>query len=314
MPANNRTMNAMITEFSPHARQLVADHEAAFPGTARFLGAIDEARNIIDAMPPEFSFTFYLDPSPQKMGSDPALVFPRLLSETEGWLGCVVYSIAYRLGQFLDDVITGVNNARPYRSVSAARSLVELSAFVYHHTKIIVASTETSVAQHDDFPGAIKGIVTTLKAAQHFAQVTRFNWSAMARGDMDEFFTAWDKVDDRVKSKQILSLIDKLPGEEKRAARFFYEMLCDYVHPNVGAHTLVINTAERVGSGQMHWQLSRAPDSDEAVSVLIHAIAIPVRHAVHILLHDVKQLQQAQGYFGDWKRHCEAVVWNESPI
>jgi hypothetical protein len=58
----------------------------------------------------------------------------------------------------------------------------------------------------------------------------------MVRGDMDEFFTAWDKVDERVKATQILTLIDKLPGEEKRAARFFYEMLCDYVHPNVGGH------------------------------------------------------------------------------
>jgi len=52
----------------------------------------------------------------------------------------------------------------------------------------------------------------------HFAQVTRFNWSAMVRGDMDEFFTEWDTVEERVKAPQILTLIDKLPGEEKRSA------------------------------------------------------------------------------------------------
>ena len=111
-----------------------------------------------------------------------------------------------------------------------------------------------------------------------------------------------------MKAKQILSLIDKLPGEEKRAARFFYEMLCDYVHPNVGAHTLVVDTAEPLGDGRMRWHLKREPGSDEAVSVLIHAVAIPVRHAIRILAHDVARLQQAQGYFGEWQRHCEAVA------
>jgi hypothetical protein len=113
---------------------------------------------------------------------------------------------------------------------------MELSAFVHHHTKVLGgASTTLASATSDDFPATIKGILSTLTAASHFAQVTRFNWSAMVRGDMEEFFTAWDNVQERVKATQILSLIDKMPGEEKRAARFFYEMLCDYVHPNVGA-------------------------------------------------------------------------------
>ncbi len=49
------------------------------------------------------------------------------------------------------------------------------------------------------------------------------------------------------RQSRILSLIDKLPGEKKQAARFFYEMLCDYVHPNVGAHTLVVDMAEPLG-------------------------------------------------------------------
>ena len=158
------------------------------------------------------------------MGGDPAVVFPRLLAETEGWLGFIVHSVTYRIGQFLDDLVTGMNDARPYRSIGAARSLVELSAFVYHYTKIFMKeATELSSRPPDDFPAVVKTTVTMLKAATHFSQVTRFNWSAMVRGDMDEFFTEWDSVEERVKAPQILTLIDKLPGEEKRAARFFYE-------------------------------------------------------------------------------------------
>jgi hypothetical protein len=134
----------------------------------------------------------------------------------------------------------------------------------------------------------------------------------MIRGDMDEFFTAWDSVDERVKATQILTLIDKLPGEEKRAARFFYEMLCDYVHPNVGAHTLVVSKAELVPEGQMRWELSREPDSDEALLLLVHVVAIPVRASIRTLLPDLEQLQRTQRYFGEWRRRCESLAKGEA--
>ena len=61
-------------------------------------------------------------------------------------------------------------------------------------------------------------------------------------------------------------------------------MLCDYVHPNIGAHTLVVSKAELVPEGQMRWELSREPDSDEALSVLVHAVVIPVRASIRTLL------------------------------
>ena len=298
----------MISEFSERAQQFIRAHEAAYPETEGFAAAVDDARKVIKSTPPDFAFTFYLDPNPRTMGGDSAIVFPRLLAETEGWLGFIVHSVAYRLGQFLDDLSTGINDARPYRAVGAARSLVELSAFVYHHTKIILKeANELSLEPSDSFPAAVKGIVMTLTAARHFAQVTRFNWSAMVRGDADEFFSAWDDVEERVKATQILTLIDKLPGEEKRAARFFYEMLCDYVHPNVGAHTLVVNRTEPLDNGQMTWALSREPNSDEAFSILIHAVAIPVRHAVRFLLQDLEQLRGLPLCFGQWRQRREIL-------
>jgi hypothetical protein len=301
-----------MAEFSERTRRLAEDHAAAFPGTAGFVAAVDDARNVIEAKPPVFSFKFYLDPNPQTMGGDPNIVFPRLVTETEGWLGSIVHSTEYRIANFLDDLVTGINDARPYRSVGAARSFVELSAFVHHYTKTLVKeATKLSSQPSNDSPAIIKYIVAILKAATHFAQVTRFNWGARARGEMEEFFTKWDSVEERVKAPQILTLIDKLPGEEKRAARFFYEMLCDYVHPNLGAHSLVINRAEALPSGQMRHELSREPDSDEALSVLIHAVAIPVRSAIRILLDDLEQLRRLQDFFGQWRQHCEAVAKGE---
>jgi hypothetical protein len=300
----------MITEFSARAHRFVVDHEADFPGTAGFLSAIADARKLVDSVAPEYPFTFRLNVNPATLGPDPDLAFPRLVGETEGWLGFIVHSVAYRLGHFLDDVTTGLNAARPYRAVSGARGVTELSAFVYHHTQILASASALPAQAPGDVAAAVKGLVTTLKAASHFAQVTRFNWKALVRGDMNEFFTAWGKVDKAVKATTILDYIDEMPGEEKRAARFFYEMLCDYVHPNVGAHTLVVSKAEPLADGRMRWELTREPDSDEALSVLFHAVAIPVRHAVRFLLHDLEQLQRMQAGFGEWKRRCESVVNN----
>jgi hypothetical protein len=98
----------VISEFSERILEAIKDHEAAFPGPAGFVVAIEEARKTVDSAPPAFSFTFHQNPSPAAMGSDPTNVFPRLLAETEGWLGIVVHSVAFRLGHFLDDLVTGL--------------------------------------------------------------------------------------------------------------------------------------------------------------------------------------------------------------
>lgn len=213
----------MIADFSERTAQIIAQHEKVFPGTAGFADAIRKARAANESVKPTHTFTFHLNPNLESMGADPSTAFINLLAETGGWLGFIEHSVAYRIAQFLDDVVTGIEGARPYRVVNAARCLVELCALLHHHSKVIAgAASNLSALPRDDIVRTVSGIVSTLDAASHFAQVTRFNWSALVRGQMDEFFAEWSKVDARVEAKTILSYIDKLPGEEKRAARFFY--------------------------------------------------------------------------------------------
>jgi len=54
--------------------------------------------------------------------------------------------------------------------------------------------------------------------------------------------------------------------------------------------------------------LNQTPDSDEALSVLIHVVAIPVRYSIRIILRDLSTLQSLQRYFGEWKCRCEAAA------
>src|SRR4029079_6820920 len=99
----------------------------------------------------------------------PVVVFPRLLGEVEGWLGFIVHSVVFRLGHYVDNVVTGFNGARPYRVVNAARSLLELTAVVHHHATILRdAAAKLSPQTALTFPQAVEAIVATLAAATHF--------------------------------------------------------------------------------------------------------------------------------------------------
>lgn len=294
----------MIAKLSPRTERLLTLNETAYPGDAGLRSALAAVSPVVDSLAREFSFTFHLAPSPAALGSDPAVVLPRLLAETEGWLGFVLHSVGYRLGQLVDDAVTGLNGHRPYRTVNAARSLVELSAFVHHYAKLIVAAARCS-ADSQQAPEVVESVVSTMAEARHFAQVTRFNWAALARGDDDEFYSNWSKVEDHHKAPQILTLIDKLPGEEKRAARFFYEMLCDFVHPNVGSHVLVVDGTRPMPGHRMEWHLKKEPDSDEALAVTLHVVAIPLRAAIRTIVSALDDLKRILQYFSEWRRKCD---------
>ena len=220
--------------------------------------------------------------------------------------------MAFRLGQFLDDLVTGLNSARPYRVVGTARYLLELAAFVHHSTNIVLAEVNTVFPRPpEDVPTAIKGVVGTLNEAKRFAQSTRFNWSALSRGRADEFYSGWNRVEEQAKAPQILTLIDKLPGDEKQAARFYYDLLCDFVHPNAGSHMLLmllIDGTGQAGEGKMHWELASEPSSDEALLVLVHVVAIPVRSSAYLLQDDIRNLQRAKEYISQWSRHCKTIT------
>jgi hypothetical protein len=105
-----------------------------------------------------------------------------------------------------------------------------------------------------------------------------------------------------------LTLIDKLPGDQKRSARFFYEMLCDFVHPNLGSHILLVDTAEPIGTKKMRWNLRCEPKEEESLSFLIKIIAIPVRHSIRLLLHDLRDIRRFESHFGEWRRRCESAA------
>jgi len=103
----------MISELSPEVFRAISEHETSMRGTSGFLAAIAEARQTTSVAQTDASYTLRLKVTPASMGSEPRLVFPRLLSETEAWLSLIITSITYRLGHFTDDVVKGSDRTGP---------------------------------------------------------------------------------------------------------------------------------------------------------------------------------------------------------
>lgn len=68
---------------------------------------------------------------------------------------------------------------------------------------------------------------------------TRFDWSNLLETRFEDMKTTEYKFDEKnelvdMKSKSILSAIDRVQKKRMRGLRHFYEFCCEFVHPNIG--------------------------------------------------------------------------------
>lgn len=280
-----------------------------YPNDAEFIETLKETLDFLESLPTQFNFAFHKQLKPEKMGSEQPEVFLNLLKNFYGWLGFFVYSHAYKVRHLVSDIVDGLNAHNYVRVTIGSRSVMEHSATLnYYYTKLVPnLRSLDSMDPIKNFPNYIVTIVETIKLLLQYAQSTRFNWTSYIRGDLDNFFTSWDKVEERVRQLNILTLIDKLPQEEK-GARFFYEMLCDYVHPNIASHTLIIDEVTQHGDERFSYLLRYAPNSDELLTVVLHAISIPIKSSLSLFLNQLQSLLQTLESLRGWIAKCEAMV------
>lgn len=106
---------------------------------------------------------------------------------------------------------------------------------------------------------------------------------------MEAFYTSFSEVEEQVKATSILTLIDRLPQVEK-GARFFYEMLCDFVHPNAGSQFLQIDEISGIPGPEATYSLALRPKSEEALGVVLHIVSVPVRHSFLMIKDQLQYL------------------------
>jgi len=130
---------------------------------------------------------------------------------------------------------------------------------------------------------------------------TRFNWRSYIKGDMDKFFLEWDRVDKSDPKYQIniTTMIQKFPQEE-RSAEFFYNMLCDFVHPNTASHQLVIEESKKLNNEVMRYSMTDSIKNNEIMEILIHVIAIPIKSSLKNMKNNITILTASLNSIKDW--------------
>ena len=295
-----------MSNLNDRVHRIAAENARIYPNDAGLVDALDAASSFFGQMPETFRFEFHQNLTPNKIGKDPGEVFVNLLKNWHGWIGFFVYSVAYKVTHLLDDVSRGLNSSRYILVAASARGIVEQVAIFNNYFRQVSELLQDLQAADPgtDFPGYVNKVVELIKLLQKYSQATRFNWKSYAAGDLDTFFASWNQVDDSVRQTNIMTMIDKLPQEEK-GAKFFYEMLCDFVHPNIGSHFLVIDTVDFVAENRAAYTLSRNPTSDELLGTVLHVISIPLKTSLQLLKSEVESLLHTITMIDDWISKCE---------
>lgn len=286
-------------------RHVAEQNAAVYPNDAGLIEELRTAVAFFQQLPPEFRFEFNNVLKPEKLGATPAEAFLNLLQNWHGWIGFFAYSIAYKVWQLVEDLASGLNSSRYLLVASSTRGIVEqVAVFNYYFTLVAQHLKEIQATDpNDNLPQYIGRIIDLIKLLNKYAQATRFNWKSFVAGDLDTFLSSWDQVDQSVKQTNILTMIDKLPQQE-RAARFYYEMLCDFVHPNVGSHSLVIDRVELIDENRTAYTLAHSATTEESLAAVLHIISIPLKMTLSLLRSELGSLLETLSKLEDWIKKC----------
>lgn len=156
-----------------------------------------------------------------------------LLRDVERWLRFFYFGMLYRVTAYADDIAAAFNEEVFLRVPSTTRALLELFFVLYTTYRQVYQLTKDS-KQSTDVEETIAGELAIRDLLLRQVRATRINWA-------NPFGDEWEQVSADCKQINILSMIDKLPHEERELARRWYGILSDICHPNFGSILYVID-------------------------------------------------------------------------
>jgi hypothetical protein len=279
--------------------------------------AIAEGIAYFESLPSEFTISFFLDQTPQKIGQHAAEAISNAVREATNWLRFVHRSTAYRAEHLVNQFVRGLNDRSYLAAVLCARALLELAALfdfqlkslLEHVARLMAIAPEElrgfTALQETRRREIASSVIQALSAIRLTAAKTRFNWLAakpFGQGNLAEKYSE-KNLPDELRQDHVLKAIDKMrmvgPCQEKSTMRFYYEMICDFVHPNVGSVAVFIDEAGPESSNRFRYTVRRQCQSSEVVQVVLSVTSIPVREALTALLTDLKKLDQVTEQLAD---------------
>lgn len=208
-----------------------------------------------------------------------------LLADCEEWLKFYYFSSVYRASLYLGEVATGLNERALLRVPLATRALIELFLYTYHVYRTVYQHHQEvkalpSQKAHDAIAIGIRERDFLMKQAA----ATRVNWD-------DPFGPAWRTVRDDVRQTNILSVLGKLPPDQREKVERWYSLLSDACHPNFGSVLFVVDHERLEADPQPFFAFTRSAGPAH-LQLVVDLVTAPLSFACVQLVNFLGQLER----------------------
>ncbi len=261
---------------------------------------------------PSCNVELFLSYKPEHMGKTPFESLVNLVCQIKEWLKCCTYSIAYRAYLTTRTIILLLyEHEEGLPVIIMARTLMEIAAlshYVVINIEKHLSDLESKISclrpgNKDSMLETIKTLVKFLGKLMRIVRATRFNWRLWIEGDLNRLLKEWDKVPEELRQVNILTMIDKMPNNIRRKFKFWYNVLCDFCHPNLGSSVMVIDKAKVLEShphGKISYVLAANPKSEEILYVTIWTITTPISLSIELLYANFEKMKRYIERFENW--------------
>ena len=201
------------------------------------LDAIENAYDVLCALPEYDSVTFFRLEDHQKAAdaNDLQKGFFYLFLDVFNWLKFFWYTSAYKTRQLTTSLISAYNTDNFLGWMVLGRSTLEYAAVSYYFVKKI------KQLQLDGPHFAASQIKSLEDSMLQYAHGTRFDWQALLSGDRERMTQKFSSS----ASQQAVNVLTAISHLARRDARYkdvevAYNMLSDFVHPNMASHATVL--------------------------------------------------------------------------
>ena len=303
--------------------------EKSWDGYAGVPQIFDEAAVLFETLPAVGQARLVYHLTPKHLGPDLLIAAATLFAHAESRLRVLHLLSCYRLLDLIETIISGLNRGRFTGSVLATRSLVEHAAISKWKQRELAPLLD----QLDEIkPSSIRrckgdatlrdsvfaSIVEVDRKLEETYGAGRFDRRVLE--DLAELKPIELKPSDPNRQVGVMDAIDELswtgPLYPATTPRFYYELLCDYVHPNVGSNFLYVNQESHteiahLDAGYRNKVLEMeisANASDKSLYLHVLAlISIPIREATRDLIEHIRWLESQRNTRAEFQRRLRQI-------
>jgi hypothetical protein len=262
------------------------------------LEAIERAYEVLLALPERDSAKFLTLEDHQKAAaaSDVAIACQQLFADVYNFLKFFWWTTAFKARQLATALVHSYNSDNLLAWLILGRSSLEYAAVSYYFVKKI---TQLEVRGPVFAASQLKSMEDSLL---QYAHGTRFNWTDLFAGNRESLARKFSPPASS-SAVQVMTALDHLAKRDQRYrdVRIAYEMLSDFVHPNMASHASVMEMPpERTAVRECQMAVQPGPLRGEFIMVVsLPWVSTGIGTTVELLIEVAPLLETWLTYWDD---------------